>query len=107
MVTTAPVLAPGFYVEEGRCWRMVDDGVGHASHCRVPAGWTGGYVNPKDRRWQVWSCQEHLDELADVRTWGLQPQQPEGPLQLLVAPSVHPRRTYRLDSAPTTTGSDC
>jgi hypothetical protein len=69
MVVAAPTLAPGFYVEERRCWRMVYDGVGHASHCRTPASWQGLYVNPKGKRWQVWSCQEHVEGLEDVRPW--------------------------------------
>ena len=67
MVAVAPTLAPGFYVDEGQCWRMVRTKVGHPSHCRELAGWTGRYVNPKGREWTVWACHEHLDDLDDVR----------------------------------------
>jgi hypothetical protein len=67
MVVAARTLAPGFYVEEGRCWRMVRSGVGHPEHCHKAAGWRGLYVNPEGRRWQVWACQEHLEELTDTR----------------------------------------
>lgn len=66
MVVTVPTLAPGFYVSEGRCWRMVRSGVGHPAHCQEPACWIGRYVNPKGRRWQVWSCEGHLEGLEDV-----------------------------------------
>lgn len=45
MVTTAPVLATGFFVEKGRCWRMVRSGVGHSNHCQESACWTGRYTN--------------------------------------------------------------
>jgi hypothetical protein len=69
MVVAAPTLAPGFYVEDGQCWRMVHTNVGHPSHCQRPAVWTGRYVNPKGKRWTVWACQEHLDQLEDVRPW--------------------------------------
>lgn len=62
-------LAPGFYVGEDRCWRMARSGVGHPSHSPEAAGWTGRYVNPKGKRWTVWSCQEHLEELENVRPW--------------------------------------
>jgi hypothetical protein len=66
MVATEPTLAPGFYVCEGRCWRMVRSGVGHPAHCQEAGCWTGRYVNPTGRRWQVWSCKEHLEGLEDV-----------------------------------------
>ena len=46
---------------------MVRTKVGHPSHCRELAGWTGRYVNPKGREWTVWACHEHLDDLDDVR----------------------------------------
>jgi hypothetical protein len=48
---------------------MVRSGVGHPNHCQEPAGWTGRYVNPKGKRWEVWSCDSHLEELKDVRPW--------------------------------------
>lgn len=67
MVAPAPTLASGFFVQESQCWRMVRNGVGHPSHCHEAAGWTGGYVNPKGKRWKVWSCQDHLEGLDDVR----------------------------------------
>lgn len=70
MATETGTLAPGFYVAEGQCWRMVHDFASRASHCQEPAGWTGCYVNPKGRQWTVWSCQEHLEELEDVRPLG-------------------------------------
>lgn len=66
MLASASELAPGFYVAEGRCWRMVHDFAGRASHCREPTGWRGRYVNPKGMRWTVWACDRHLEELADV-----------------------------------------
>ena len=71
---TASILAPGFYVEEGHCWRMVRTGVGHPSHCPEPAGWTGRYVNPKGQQWTVWACHEHvagLEKIEDVRSSSL------------------------------------
>jgi hypothetical protein len=49
---------------------MIRNGVGHPSHCREPARWTGRYVNLKGERWEVWSCQDHLEDLADV-AWAL------------------------------------
>ena len=64
-----PELAPGFFVEEGQCWRMVRNGVGHPSHCPEPVTGTGRYVNPKGNRWTVWACQEHPGELAEMRPW--------------------------------------
>jgi hypothetical protein len=67
MVVTGPTLAPGFYVGEGRCWRMVHSGVGHAAHCREAVAWTGRYVNPKGKRYQVWACDQHVEELEDLR----------------------------------------
>jgi hypothetical protein len=66
---TRSVLAPGFYVAKGECWRMVRTNVGYPSHCREPVAWTGHFINAKGRRWLVWSCQEHLEGLADVRPW--------------------------------------
>lgn len=60
-------LAPGFYAQEGECWRMVRSGVGHPSHCSELVGWTGTYINPKGKRWTVWACQEHLEGLTDMR----------------------------------------
>ncbi len=71
---TDSILAPGFYVEEGHCWRMVRTGVGHPSHCPEPAGWTGRYVNPKGQQWTVWACHEHvagLEKIEDVRSSSL------------------------------------
>jgi hypothetical protein len=64
---TTKTLAPGFIVAEGRCWRIVYDFAARGSHCREPVGWSGLYVNPKGKRWTVWSCQDHLVGLDEVR----------------------------------------
>ena len=67
MALASLILASGFYVEEGQCWRMVRTNVGHPSHCQEPVGWRGRYVNPKGKRWTVWSCEWRLEELEEVR----------------------------------------
>ncbi len=70
MVVAGPTLAPGFFVGEGRRWRMVRTTVGHLDHCQEPADWKWRYISSKGMRWQVWACQEHLEKLTDVRPRG-------------------------------------
>lgn len=64
--TTLPLT---FFAAEERCWRLVRTPQGHAHHCREPAVWQGQHRDPTGTRWTVWSCQEHLDGLGDVRPW--------------------------------------
>lgn len=47
---------------------MVRNGVGHLT-LREPVGWTGRYVNPKGKRFQVESREAHLEGLDDVRLY--------------------------------------
>jgi hypothetical protein len=65
-------LAPGFMVESGRCWRMIrdpDPGKQGMTTCRPePPIWRGRYQDRSGKWWpKVESCDEHADELIDVR----------------------------------------
>ena len=55
--------AEAFYVEPGRCWRMVyePDGSGRPTHCPEPVEWRGRYRNRQG--WHVVdSCDGHADD---------------------------------------------
>jgi|HubBroStandDraft_5_1064220.scaffolds.fasta_scaffold956725_2 hypothetical protein len=65
-------LAPGFMVESGRCWRMIRDPdpgkQGMTTCCPEPPIWRGRYQDRSGKWWpKVESCDEHADELIDVR----------------------------------------
>ena len=50
-------VCPGFIAEAGRCWRMVYDHNGQATHCAEASAWTGRWRSPKGDRWFiVWAC---------------------------------------------------
>jgi hypothetical protein len=59
-------LAPGFFVEPGRCWRMVYNATIQGDHCANPVVWRGRFANA-GKHWDVWACDRHLDELENVR----------------------------------------
>ncbi len=69
--TLSRMTAPGFFVQEGHCWRMVYDGreVGIETHCPKPPVWRGRFTNEQGRHWTVWSCAEHRAGLESVRPY--------------------------------------
>jgi len=54
--------AEAFYVEPGRCWRMVTtDRQGMPTHCPEPVEWRGRFKNRQG--WHVVdSCDGHVDD---------------------------------------------
>ena len=55
--------ASAFYVEPGRCWRMVyeQDGSGRPKHCPEPVEWRGRYRTRRGKWFVVDSCAGHVD----------------------------------------------
>ena len=65
-------LAPWFMVESGRCWWMISDPdpgrKGMTMSCPETPIWRGHYRDRSGKWWpRVESCDEHADELLDVR----------------------------------------
>jgi len=54
--------AVAFGVDRGRdgCWRYVPDSGGRPERCTGQVNWAGSFAI-RQRRWWVWSCDEHLD----------------------------------------------
>ena len=49
--------ASAFIAEHMKCWRMIHDRLGQATHCAETPSWTGRWFSPRgDRWWWVWSC---------------------------------------------------
>jgi hypothetical protein len=66
--------AQAFTVEPGRCWAMIHDRQGQATHCPEAPSWTGRWFSPNgDRWWRVWSCPDHLEGLTGLREFGRVP----------------------------------
>jgi len=60
--------AKAFVVEPMKCWRMVHDRQGQATHCIEAPSWTGRWFAPSGERWwRVWACREHLDGLTGLK----------------------------------------
>jgi hypothetical protein len=63
--------ADAVYAEQGRCWRVVNnDGQrqGMPTHCPEDGSWFGTDM-VGGRRLQFWSCDGHMDDLADPRSF--------------------------------------
>jgi hypothetical protein len=60
----------GFFVEEGRCFRMIASLAGQkgqTTHCSAPAVWRGRFVDARGKVHRVWSCDCHADDLVGLR----------------------------------------
>jgi hypothetical protein len=54
--------ASAFVAEVGKCWRMIHDRQGQATHRMETPTWTGRWYSPRHNGdyWRVWSCSSHL-----------------------------------------------
>lgn len=62
--------ANAFYVEPGRCFRLVNGAGGkrgQSHHCAEPVVWCGVFVSPLGKAHRVWSCDGHADDLKAPR----------------------------------------
>ena len=55
--------AEAFAVIPGQCFRFVNNGVGHASHCREPVVRRGQLIDGKGGRWQIDAGAEQAEGL--------------------------------------------
>jgi hypothetical protein len=65
--------ANAFYVEPGRCFRLVcgtGGKMGQPHHCPEPVVWRGRFVTPLGKLYGVWSCDGHSDDLKALRPAG-------------------------------------
>jgi hypothetical protein len=56
-------LSPGFFVQEGRCFRMIYSAQLQSTHCYKPAPWRGRWADAKGKVHLVWACEGHAEEL--------------------------------------------
>jgi hypothetical protein len=57
----------GFFIQEGRCFRMIASPQIQATHCGEPARWRGRFTDAKGKVHLVWSCDHHAADLGGVR----------------------------------------
>ena len=57
----------GFFVQEGRCFRMIASPQIQATHCDEPAPWRGRFTDATGKVHRVWSCEDHVGELGGAR----------------------------------------
>jgi hypothetical protein len=50
---------PGFFVQSGRCFRLIYSPQLQATHCYEPPAWKGIWRDRKGKRWYVEACREH------------------------------------------------
>jgi hypothetical protein len=55
-----------FFIAPDCCFRIVWSGERRASHCEQPAVWKGLFT-VKDRTYMVWACEEHVEDLEEMR----------------------------------------
>jgi hypothetical protein len=60
-------LSPGFFVQEGRCFRMIYSPQLQSMHCREATPWRGRCTEAKGRVHRVWACERHANGLDAVR----------------------------------------
>ena len=60
-------LSPGFFVQEGRCFRLIYSTQLQSTHCREAARWRGRWTDGKGRVHRVWACEGHAEGLDGVR----------------------------------------
>ena len=55
-----------------KCWAVVHDRQGQATHCREEPTYTGRWYSPRDDGtwWRVWSCPGHLEGLTGLKEFG-------------------------------------
>jgi hypothetical protein len=58
----------GFFVAEGRCFRMVASRQIQATHCDETVRWRGRFTDTAGRVHRVWSCERHAHDLSANRT---------------------------------------
>jgi len=57
----------GFFVQEGRCFRMIASPQIQATHCDEPAPWRGRFTDAKGKTHLVWGCDRHAEGLEAIR----------------------------------------
>jgi hypothetical protein len=57
----------GFFIQEGRCFRIIASSQIQATHCADPAPWRGRFTDTTGKMHRVWSCERHVGELGEVR----------------------------------------
>jgi hypothetical protein len=55
----------GFFVQEGRCFRLIASRQIQATHCDEPAAWRGQFTDAKGKVHWVWSCERHVGDLEE------------------------------------------
>jgi hypothetical protein len=57
----------GFFVQEGRCFRMIASPQIQATRCDEPAPWRGQFTDATGRVHLVWGCERHVASLEEIR----------------------------------------
>ena len=60
-------LSPGFFVQAGRCFRLVYSQQLQSTHCPEAAPCRGRWTDSKGLVHRVWACEGHAAELEGVR----------------------------------------
>jgi hypothetical protein len=55
----------GFFVQQGRCFRMIASPQIQATHCDEPASWRGGFTDANGKIHRVSSCEGHAHALQE------------------------------------------
>ena len=55
----------GFFVQEGRCFRMIASRQIQATHCDEPTVWRGRFTDANGKVHRVWSCARHAGALEE------------------------------------------
>jgi hypothetical protein len=61
-----PHYTEAFSVQEGRCFRFLHTGLGHATHCPEPVVARGTFIDKSGKRWKVDACEKHRGELDGI-----------------------------------------
>jgi hypothetical protein len=58
-------LSPGFFICNGRCFRLVYSPQIQSTHCSAPALWSGRWKDGKGKEHRAWACERHAGALDE------------------------------------------